>query len=288
MTLLVYKSERRKKMKTDLKNVTRGLRKGTVRHTPQILIGLGIAGMVTATVLAVRATPKALQLIEEEIERKNEEEAALATQDGYEVCQEIEELKPLEAVKVCWSSYIPAILVGTASTICLIGANSINTRRMAMLTTAYKLSETALLDYKNAVIETIGEKKEHEVKEKVYGKKLTENPVETKEIFITKKGNTLCYDSFTGRYFESDIEQINRAINILNRRMTLEFYISLNDFYEEIGLETSKLGNILGWNSDWGLLEIEKDAMLASDGRPCLVIDFVNPPKYDYSCFSHR
>ena len=65
--------------------------------------------------------------------------------------------------------------------------------------------------------------------------------------------------------------------------MVQELYVSLNDFYIELGLEPIELGRTLGWCSDWGLLEVEKDAMLATNGTPCLVIDFNIPPKYDYS-----
>ena len=267
--------------KTDLRNVSRGFHKGVVKRTQQILIGLGIAGMFATTVLAVRATPKALQLKDNEIERKEAEEASEA--QSWSDRQEITELKPMEIIKTCWRPYIPAMILGTASTICLLSANSINTKRMAVLTTAYKISEAALLDYKNAVVETIGEKKEKEVKEKVYEKKLANNPVENREVFITKKGDTLCYDSLSGRYFKSDIEHINKVVNILNREMVQELYVSLNDFYIELGLEPIELGRTLGWCPDWGLLEVEKDAMLATNGTPCLVIDFNIPPKYDYS-----
>ena len=35
------------------------------KHSPEILTGIGIVGMISTTVLAVRATPKALMLIEE-------------------------------------------------------------------------------------------------------------------------------------------------------------------------------------------------------------------------------
>ena len=35
------------------------------KHSPEILTGIGIAGMITTTVMAVRATPKALDLLAE-------------------------------------------------------------------------------------------------------------------------------------------------------------------------------------------------------------------------------
>ena len=113
------------------------------KHSPEILVGVGIAGMLTTVVLAVKATPKALTLIEE----KKEE-------------QEVDELTPVETIKATWKCYIPAAVTCVASTACIIGASAVNAKRNAALATAYTLSETALKEYKAKVVETIGEKKE--------------------------------------------------------------------------------------------------------------------------------
>lgn len=51
----------------------------------------------------------------------------------------------------------------------------------------------------------------------------------------------------SGRYFKSDIEKLKRAANDLSRRMLDEGYISLNDFYYEIALPETKLGDELAW-----------------------------------------
>ena len=67
-----------------MKNVTRSFNKvgfQLKKHSPEILTGIGIAGMITTTFLAVRATPKALELIEEkkdELNNKQVEERWLA------------------------------------------------------------------------------------------------------------------------------------------------------------------------------------------------------------------
>ena len=87
------------------------------------------------------------------------------------------------------------------------------------------------------------------------------------------------YDLFT------NIDKINKAVNEINRRINQELYVSLNDLYEELGLEGTTLGGVLGWNSNDGLLEVHFSSHLASDGVPCLALDFNNLPKYDYDRF---
>ena len=85
------------------------------------------------------------------------------------------------------------------------------------------------------------------------------------------------------RYFYSDIDQIKKAINELNRRMLNEMYVSLNDFYDELNLRHSGNGYDLGWKLDDGLVEVDFSSQLSDDGRPCLVLEYMVAPRYDYS-----
>ena len=248
-----------------LSKAVQSLRATAVKHSPEILVGIGIAGMITTTVLAVRATPKALCLLEE---KKKE--------SGTEA------LTPVETVKTAWKPYVPALVSGTMSVACLIGASSVSARRNAALAAAYTFSEATLRDYREKVVETIGEKKEQAVRDAVAKDKMEKNPVSNHEVLITEKGNTLCYDTLSGRYFRSDIDQIKKAENELNRRMRDEMYISLNEFYYEIGLENVKLGEDLGWNIQDGYIDLSYSSQLASDGTPCLVVDYKYAPRYDY------
>lgn len=252
-------------MKKELAKSFLSLKTAIKKHSPEILTGIGIAGMITTTVMAVRATPKALILIEE---RKEEIGA--------------EKLEAMDMVKTAWACYIPAAITGTLSVACLIGASSVNARRNAALTTAYTLSESALKDYQGKVIEMFGEKKNEAVKDAIAKDKVEKNPVVTREVIITEKGNTLCYDAISGRYFKSDIEKIKKAECELNRQMLDDMYVSLNDFYYEIGLDSVKLGDELGWNVDSGYIDLSFSSQLASDGTPCLVIDYSVAPRYDY------
>lgn len=255
----------KKVMKKEIAKSFLSLKTAIKKHSPEILTGIGIAGMITTTVMAVRATPKALILIEE---RKEEIGA--------------EKLEAMDMVKTTWACYIPAAITGTLSVACLIGASSVNARRNAALATAYTLSESALKDYQGKVIEMFGEKKNEAVKDAVAKDKVEKNPVVTREVIITEKGNTLCYDAISGRYFKSDIEKIKKAECELNRQMLDDMYVSLNDFYYEIGLDSVKLGDELGWNVDSGYIDLSFSSQLASDGTPCLVIDYSVAPRYDY------
>ena len=241
------------------------------KHSPEILTGIGITGMITTTVLAVKATPKALRLIEEK-----QEELCL---NSYE------RLKLIETVKAAWKCYIPAAISGTVSIACLIGANSVNARRNAALATAYKLSETAFSEYRDKVVETIGEKKEQTVREKVDKEHIDKKPASKSEVIMTKSGNTLCYDTVSGRYFKSDIDRIKRSVNELNRQMTYDMYVSLSQFYDELDLDHTLLSDDLGWNLDDGLIEIDFTSQIADDGTPCIVINYQIAPKYGYSRF---
>ena len=240
------------------------------KHSPQILTGIGVAGMVTSTVLAVKATPKALQLIEE------------AKTGGENYCEKL----PIKTViKVAWKPYIPAVLTGVASMTCIIGASAVNAKRNAALTAAYALSERTLVRYRDKVIETIGEKKEKEIKEKIAQDSVNEKPVSNSQVIITAKGNTLCMDSVSGRYFKSDIDTIRKCVNELNREMLVNNYVSLNELYNSLGLDHISNGDHLGWNVEDGLIEIDFTTCLA-EGEPCLVLEYENAPKYDFNKFA--
>ena len=254
--------------KQSMAKVIKTAQLAVTKHSPEILTGMGIAGMITTAILAVRATPKALKIIEEKKEAEG-----------------VDELRPLDTVKATWKCYIPATVTGVTSVACLVGARSVSARRNAALATAYKLSETALAEYRDKVIETVGEKKEKFIREQVDKERVDKNPVSKNEVIITEKGNTLCYETTSGRYFKSDIEQIKKAINEINRIMLLDMYVSLNEFYDEIGLDHTSVGDYLGWNIDDKNIVPDFSSQIADDGTPCIVINFSVAPHYGYSNF---
>lgn len=257
--------------KQDVTKFFKGVGSSISKRSPEILTAIGIAGMITTTVLAVKATPKALKLIEE----KKEEEG-------------VDELTPIETVKVAWKPYIPVVASGVTATACLIGAHSVHARRSAALATAYKLSETAFAEYKEKVIETIGEKKEQTVREKVAQDKVNDKRIETTPVYVVDTSATEFYDPIGGARFVTTIEKVKAAINETNAKLLDNDFVSMNDFYDELGLPPTKMGYDLGWNTNKGrresLIKMHFSSQL-DNGKAYAVLEYDVAPRYDYDKF---
>lgn len=267
------------------KTVTRVAKK----RGPEILTGLGIAGMITTTVLAVKATPKALYLIKEEKHKQNCELLEEANKKHQDNCAKIDKLKPTDVVKVAWKPYIPAMLLGTASVACIIGANSIHASRHAALYSAYKLSETALTEYKDKVKELVPEKKVKEIKQKLAEDKIDkaiekEPKVKDSEskVIVSGEGDTWFVDPFTNRTFLSTTAKIDAAVNKVNLLLMNDMFASLSDLYDSLGLETTSNSDDIGWCIDDGLIETDYSDAVVRNGRAYIVMDFLKRPEYAY------
>jgi hypothetical protein len=246
------------------------------KNSPTILTGLGVAGLVSTVVIAVKATPKAMAILNDELDVRVKEQ-----QDKYHKQDvAIDPLTKKDIIKLTWKCYIPAMILGGVTIGCIIGANSINLRRNAALASLYSLSEATLKEYQTKVVETIGKNKEREIKDEIAKDKITKNPVLDNEVIFTGKGDTLCYDSLSGRYFKSDIEYIRSVFNTLNYDLRNEMFVTLNQFYSELGLEATALGDLMGWHIDQGIVEPDFSSHLTHDNRPCLSINYSVEPRY--------
>lgn len=259
--------ERRLDMgKLDTKMLWHNAKRSLSKHSPEILIGLGITGFASTVILAVRATPKALRLINAEKEKKRDN------------------LTPVETIKVAWKPYIPAVVTGGVSVACVIGANTVNSKRNAALATAYQLSAAALTEYKDKVIETIGEKKERDIREKISKKRVEQTSANSGTVYITGDGDSLFLEPISKRLFKSDIERVRSVVNTLNEQLFNDPFgvISLSDFYDGINLEQTDISDDIGWNLSNGAIKIEFHPAMSDTGKPCLAIYYINPPKYGY------
>lgn len=211
--------------------------KGLKRHSSTILTVLGGVGVIVTAFLAVKATPKAMEVLEQATEEKGEE------------------LTKVEKFKMAGPAYIPSALVGIGTVTCIFGANVLNKRQQAALVSAYTLVDSSYKQYRQKLIELYGKETHDEIIDAIAVEK-------AKEVGIYAEGmcqNTcltddkacgdpvLFYDEWSNRYFESTIEQVIVSQYHFNRNFVLRGYAVLNELYEFLGLELTDYGSKLGW-----------------------------------------
>lgn len=239
-----------------------------VKHSPELLMGFGISGLCFSIIYSVKATLKAKENI-----------------DNYKKETNQDKLSTKEILKCSWKPFLPVAISTVAAIPCLICSNGIYAKRNAMAAAAYALSETALSEYRGTVKEVLGEQKEKNITEKVSSKQIekTYDP-SSNQIILTGDGDSLFFEPLTSRYFKSNWNKILKASNRLNTMAISDTYgtITLNDWFDEIGLERTDLGCELGWDLEdgvKGLIDISLNSSLTPDDLPCGAIYYINRPK---------
>ena len=236
------------------------------KHSSTILTVVGSAGVVATTVLAVKATPKALALMEEAKEEKGDE------------------LTALETAKVAWKPYVPATIVGVSTIACIFGINHLSTRNQASLMSAYALLDSSYKEYREKVEELYGDGSDVNVKQEIvkakYGKL---------EDVYEEEGTELFFDYEGCRWFWSTIEEVEEAEYKFNQQLTMSGFGCVNEFYDLLGLEHTDAGFQLGWSSFendalYGLdsfkVNLEKTEM--EGGMECWIMTYPCPPTFMY------
>lgn len=249
-----------------VENIVKNLGGVISKNSPHILTGLGCAGLISTAILTGKATIHAMDILEDE--------------NNYRKKNDFVRMERTDKVKLVWRCYIPAGVVGLTSIGCIIGANTINTKRNAALAALYTLSETAFRDYKTKVVQQLGKAKDTAIKDEVAKERIAKNPVKDSNIVITGDGEILCLDMLSGRYFKSKYETIRQKINDLNWDLRSEMWLDLNELYYALGIPPIELGNLMGFNLEKSQIEPVYSTQLDENGKPCLVIDLDVYPKY--------
>lgn len=243
-----------------LATIARQAEKLIADNSPHILTAVGVAGTITTAVLTGKASLKAARMIDRAQYTINVKE------DGHKLSHK-------DKVYIIWKLYIPPAAVMSVTLASIIMANQIGTRRAAVMAAAYTTLEKASKEYKDKVIEKLGETKEQAIHDEIMQDRMDNEPVSKREVIVTGGGNVLCYEAFTGRYFLSSVEELKKAVNDLNYRVLNHYYASLSEFYDLIGLDHTEESDEIGWSTD-ELLELEFGTQLADDGRPCITFSY--------------
>lgn len=239
------------------------------RASPTILSCIAAIGTVATAVLAVKATPKAIEYIQ--------------MNTGYNHDGVMEVPSKEEIVKATWKNYIPAAAVGLGTIVCILSANGLNRKQQATITSAYVLLENAYKEYKNKLKDIYGEETDTEVRKAVAKDNYTGDPDVT-------DGKLLFYDEYSNRYFERTMEEVIDAEYHLNREFILEGDVKLNKFYELLGLPGTELGAVVGWDCEsaaaffgYSWIDFEHDLVVMDDGLECYIVHMPFAPTREFA-----
>lgn len=237
-------------------------------HKPALLQGIGIGGMLAGSLWLGYSTVKAVRLVD----KKREE---LGRDD----------LTAQEYVETCWKVYLPPVVIESLSAVCLIESLKESNKRNAALTTAYTFSENAMRLYKDKVIETVGEKKEQEIRDKVADEQLKEARPAPNLVNMVGPGEILCYEPITKQVFITNINKPQRIANELNADMISgQDSMGINDLCIAFGIKPDPNFDDVGWNviknGRRGLISVSFGHMIEDKGA--LVLCYDNPPYTNY------
>ena len=229
-----------------------------LRNSHHILTGLALLGVGASVALSVRAD----RIMHE-----------------WDI-DEFKQLTKEQRIKLYVRIYAPPAIAVLATGACIVGAHSISVKRESSLLLAYEGTRSMYDRYRASVQDRLGPE-EKQIDEKAASKA---QPV-PRETIVYGEGDCLFYDAYSGRYFKSTVNKIDRVVNELNYTLLREMCVSLNEFYAGIGLEGISLGDQLGWNEQ-RQIEIHYGAKVSEEGKAVVVVDFVVEPTEKWFKFS--
>ena len=281
-------------MKQKLLNVCNGVKGKVEKYSPEILIGVGVVGVVTTTVMACKATMK-LNDILDECEETREKIMSVEANPEYQDRYTEEDVKKDLAINYVQTGvkivklYTPSVALGVFSIGCLLGSYSVMQKRNAALSAAYLTIDKSFKEYKQRVIDRVGEEVEKEIRYGIKAEEITTTVVneDGTETTVTETVKTLDPNLYSdyARFFDesSPYWQKDPEYNLMflkaqqqyaNDLLRAKGRLFLNDVYDMLGIDKTKAGQIVGWvydpenpNGDnfvdFGIYDMSKDRVRA-------------------------
>lgn len=248
-----------------MKNPLKYVKPFAVKHEPEILMAMGIGGMIFSICWSIKASLKTAREI-----------------DKYKKTYGKEKLSMKEIFKLSWKSYLPVVVSTAASIPCIIASNSVSNKRYAALATAYTVTEAAMQEYQDKAKEIIGEKKAKQIEESISKDKIDKTYAGGNQIILTERGDSLFYEPLSGRYFMSTWNEISKSANELNAEAisSMNGFTSLNDWFQKLGLDSTDMGDEIGWDvtCSKNIIDISISSHVTKDNVPCGAIYYNKRP----------
>lgn len=239
------------------------------KHSPEILVVSGVIGVVTAAVMACKATTKAQDIL---TGTKNELDTIAKCADNAEVEEYTQEDAKKDTVIVYAQTgirfaklYAPSVMLGVLSITSILTAHHILRKRHIALAAAYSAVDKGFREYRSRVAERFGETVEKELRYNIKAQPIQETVTDEngKEITIEKEV-PIAHPNTTSEYarffdescecWEKDSEYnlyfLKAREQQANDMLISRGYLFLNEVYDMLGIPKTKAGQIVGWIYD--------------------------------------
>lgn len=239
------------------------------RNSSTILSVVAGIGVISTAVLAAKATPKALDIID---------------QAEYEKGSKLTTLEKINVTGLC---YTPAILSGLATISCIFGANYLDRKQQATLLSAYALLDRKFKDYRHGVQMEFGsyyDDNGKDINAEVYKHTMNKDDIQK-----PNDDEILVYDIFNRRYFNTTLQKLRDTELAINKQLHTEDYVCVNDIYKMLGEEALDTGTAFGWSTQanfeinwetWVTFELEKTVL--DDGLEVYMLTYSAEPYLEY------
>lgn len=237
-----------------------------VKHGPQLMIIGGVAATVVGTVMACKATLNVSDILDEA--KDNLDKIHMVEDRNLEEYTEQDAVKDKTIVytqttlKMIKNYALPAAIMG-AGIASILAGNKIMKQRYAALSAAYATLDSSFKGYRERVKERFGEQVENEIRYNLRAEKMivTDEDGNTteKEIVVapTDINGYSPYAQFFdigNTYWEDDLSSrmmfLKAQEQYANDLLVSRGYLYLNEVYENLGLNKTKAGQIVGWIYD--------------------------------------
>ena len=280
----------------------------THKNAPSWLFAIGIAGSVTSTVLACRATLKLEDVVDN-------------AKSNLDVIRSIDEVEPqigkqypekdrihdtalvytrasVDVVRL----YAPAVVVGGLSIAALTKSHNILNDRVTALSAAYAAVSAGYERYRAKVIEKYGEEQDREFRQQrdiVSAPGPDGKPI---DVTIVSPDGTSPYAKFFDQLSPnwSKEPEYNYAFllsqqNWANDKLRMQGHLFLNEVYDSLGIPRTRAGSVVGWSVkgdgdkyvDFGIFDDDarnrafvnglEGSVLLDFNVDGVIIDFVEP-----------
>lgn len=230
------------------------------KHSPHILFGAGVVGVIGSAVLASRATLRIEEVLDNHQSYVEAFDYAVENNAGYSTDDRTKDLALLY-VKTSVSItklYGPALIVGGLAVAALTGSHTILTRRNASLAAAYAVIDKGFKEYRGRVKDDLGEEKDREYLKGIVKEKVQETAPDGKSVKVGEKKVQTSASPY-GVLFNDDNRNwhprpelnymwLRGQQSYLNDKFQSQGYLFLSEVLDDLGFEQTKASRVAGWH----------------------------------------